>query len=67
MVTHNKLVHIAKVKTLKVKNNNKTYISNWINFGTLNVRGINENYRIKTLVKPWAFMLMTKAFLLKIN
>ena len=30
--------------------NNKTYLSNWINFGTLNVRGINENYKIKTLV-----------------
>ena len=23
---------------------------NWINFGTLKVRGINENYKIKTLV-----------------
>ena len=30
--------------------NNKSYLSNWVNFGTLNVRGINENYKIKTLV-----------------
>ena len=31
--------------------NNKTSLSNWINIGTLNVRGINENYKIKTLEK----------------
>ena len=53
---HHKLVQRAKVKILKktlkdnliivkksFKNNNKTSLSNWINFGTLNVRGINEN------------------------
>ena len=28
----------------------KTSLSNWINFEPLNVRGINENYKIKTLV-----------------
>ena len=30
--------------------NNKINLSNWIKFGTLNMRGINENYNIKTLV-----------------
>ena len=30
--------------------NNKTYLSNWINVGTYNVRGIHENYKIKTVV-----------------
>ena len=29
---------------------NKTSLSNWTNVGTLNMRGIYENHKIKTLV-----------------